>query len=176
MRGNDRTAPSQLCRLCGWARERLTHLPECSQVRLAFRPLLALTAELTGKTTRLDARFIYLGLTEDGYLQGTLSDLHVILWKFLMIAFVRVDVDGLTFKADKVWKQAVSRWKDRLTVQFEGLRRILDLRTSRGDGPPPSGLIERYQRRFGPCAQVNEYGSVSYVQVIERVLTELNLI
>ena len=175
MRGHDRTAPSQLCRLCGWARERLTHLPECSQVLLTFRPLRVLAFELTGIEARLDARFIYLGLNEEGFLKGSLSDLHIILWKFVMIAFVKVDVDGAKFKPSLVWKQALSRWRDRMTFQSEELRRSLLKLKSRGGGPPPNGLIEKYQRRLNPCAYVNEHGAVSYSDAVIRVLTELNL-
>ena len=82
----------------------MADLPDCELIQRTFRPLRALTASITGRKVGLDSRFIYLGLVEDEFLSGSLSALHVILWKFVLIAFTRVDTDKEEFKPDRVWK------------------------------------------------------------------------
>ena len=53
-------------------------------------------ANAHGANTRPDAGLILLGLVNrDRTLQGALSALHVILWKFVLIAFTRVDTEGM---------------------------------------------------------------------------------
>jgi len=64
---------------------------------------------------QLTESMIYLGLAaHDRTLPGALSALHVILWKFVLIAFTRVDTDSATFEPVNVWLQAVRRFRRNL--------------------------------------------------------------
>lgn len=88
-------------------------------------------------TYRLPARpqaFIVLGITRDGFLPGTLSDLHIILWKFVIIHMVAVDEDGQKYYPEAVWKAAVRRQRGRLEahagkVQLQMIRKVHTPRT-----------------------------------------------
>ena len=67
-----------------------------------------------GVEYQLDQAFIVLGIARDGFLQGTLSDLHVILWKFVIIQMVAVDESSQKYVSAEVWKSAVRRQRSRL--------------------------------------------------------------
>ena len=63
---------------------------------------------------RDDQQFRTLGLANGEFLQGTLSDLHIIQWKFVIIHMVAVDEEGQRFVPKAVWKAAVRRQQSRL--------------------------------------------------------------
>ena len=81
---------------------------------------------------------ISLGLLDSRrVLPGTLSDMHIVLWKFVIIDFVKVDTEGAKFEVDKVWRAAVSRMKDRVDANRERLRLKVRSAIRRGRAPPP---------------------------------------
>ena len=46
----------------------------------------------------------------DRTLPGALPALHAILWKFVLIAFTRVDTDSATFEPVNVWLQGYRQY------------------------------------------------------------------
>ena len=56
-------------------------------------------------------------------LQGGLSDLHIILWKFVVIDMVKVDTEGAKYDVDKVWTSAVRRLASRVEASRTALER-----------------------------------------------------
>ena len=77
-------------------------------MRETFNPLSDFAGRYHLKADLSD-RFIYLGLVGDSILPHALSDLHIILWKFVMIAYTRCDVKDEPFKPARIWKDAVRR-------------------------------------------------------------------
>ena len=94
----------------GAADERFSHLHLCDAIYETF-DFFVNYANAHGAQTRPDAGLIMLGLVDrNRTLQGALSVLHVILWKFVLIAFTRVDTEGITYVPVNVWLQAVRRF------------------------------------------------------------------
>jgi len=110
---NPHIPPSAMCRMCASTPERFSHIQGCDAVWDTFRPLQLLSRDL-GIECQLDQAFIVLGITRDGFLQGTLSDLHIILWKFVIIQMVAVDENSQKYVPAEVWKSAVRRQRGRL--------------------------------------------------------------
>lgn len=85
----------------------------CDVIEATFQPLVAL-ANALGTVCMNDQPFRTLGLTTVDFLPGTLSDLHIILWKFVIIHMVAVDEEGRKFVPQEVWKAAVRRQRGRM--------------------------------------------------------------
>ena len=85
----------------------------CDVIEATFQPLVSL-ANALGVACTNDQTFRTLGLTSEDFLAGTLSDLHIILWKFIIIHIVAVDEDGRKFEPKEVWRAAVRRQRSRL--------------------------------------------------------------
>ena len=98
------------CRLCHRYMERFSHLGRCWKIRRAFRGLRELANALIGRV-QMDDAFVYLGAYKGGVLSGALSDLHIIVWKFVLISFTQVETQGGKFKPHTIWKQAVCRYE-----------------------------------------------------------------
>ena len=73
------------------------------------------------KDVYLNPAFIYLGaIDEQRTLQGGLSALHVMLWKFVLIDFVQVQTEGREFKPEKIWAAAERRLMCKMEARGEG--------------------------------------------------------
>ena len=87
---------------------------------------------------------IYLGLvTPARVLPAGLSALHVILWKFVLIAFTRVDTDDAKFEPVNVWLQAVRRFRRNLQALGEAERRRHLGAQGLGSDPPSTGALDK---------------------------------
>ena len=65
-----------------------------------------------------------LGLTpQESALPGTLSDLHIILWKFIILGMVKVETEQVKFEGVQIWSSAIRRQEGRLTAHAERTRR-----------------------------------------------------
>ena len=88
--------------------ERFSHLGKCAKIRETFEPLIRLVRSHGVAVSDVEA-YIYLGHTDEGPLNGGLSALHVIVWKFLIIDFVQVDLGGRVYDPKSVWRAALCR-------------------------------------------------------------------
>ena len=86
-------------------------------------------------------RLLYdLGMiTTDKALEGGLSALHVIMWKFIIIDFVQVDTNNRPFDAVQVWKATMRRTHGRLQAQAVRVRRKVTDAWGLGKPTPPLG-------------------------------------
>ena len=82
----DASAP---CRLCGKGKDTLSHLADCETIKSLFSTLLLSKEDPPGP------KLIYLGLHKDNTpLVGWSAVLHALTWKFILIAFTRLDTCG----------------------------------------------------------------------------------
>jgi len=167
---NITAGPNPNCRLCGRCLERFSHFSKCHVIRKSFKFLRTLVQSILGNTD-LDDKLIFLGIRGSEPLPSALLDLFVILWKFIVISFTRVDTCGDKYKAKTVWKQAVCRYVKRATAYGEGVRRGSIKRESRGSGRAlHSGHRERLARLFHPVAEVSEEGYIMWVPNMEMTI------
>ena len=111
------------CRVCKVEMERFSHISSCYEIQRVFGFFIVL-ADKVGVKLR-GSRLLYdMGMiSSEKALQGSLSALHVILWKFIIIDFVNVDTEARAFVAEDVWKAAVRRTHGRLLAQSQRVRR-----------------------------------------------------
>ena len=168
---NPRAPPSVMCRMCASTPERFSHIQSCDAVWDTFKPLQLLSTAL-GVDCQLDQAFIVLGTARDGFLQGTLSDLHVILWKFVIIQMVAVDENSQKYDPAEVWKSAVRRQRGRLEahagrVQLQLIRK----------GPAPRAQMDSWTAQVLPLvAGYEENGQQVQSDPWLRTLRTLDLI
>ena len=168
----DATSPN--CRCCNEVQERLSHLAKCRVLRETFNYFIEF-ARSYHPNLRLTEALIYLGVTSElTTLKGSLSDLHVILWKFTLIAFTKVDEEGTKFTPMDVWSQALRRFGVRLQAHQEGMRIQFDKANSYCL-PPPS--IRSANKTTLPLARYEENGSMILTPKLRiellRIKTEL---
>ena len=116
-------APDPACRLCRCAPERFSHLAECEHIQRTFRPFVEYSRRFI-PTLELSPLLIYLGMVDGSHpLPPALSAFRIIIWKFALIAMVRVDTDNAKYDADQVWEAAWKRFITRLRAYVEHVRR-----------------------------------------------------
>ena len=115
-------------------------------------------------------------LDDRSVLTGALSDLHIIVWKFLAIDMVKVDTEGLKFDGNKVWVAAIRRLASRIESAETGLRRRVQAALSLGRGVPP---IEAHNKAWEPLLyfeytidyQILTHYSDPYLELLQLVKT-----
>ena len=111
----------------------------------------------------MDDAFIYLGvLGTSKVLQGSLSALHVLTWRFIVIEFVQVETKGIRFDPERVWAQVLRRFEVRVKAYGEGMRRTAEKRVAQGGEGLNERELARHVERLGPCATPTEGGSWSW--------------
>ena len=97
------------CRLCGEGKDTLSHLAECNVIISMFSALLL------SKENPPGPKLIYLGLHKDNTpLAGWNAVLHTLLWKFILIAFTRIDTCGEKPDASAIRRSVLYRSAVRL--------------------------------------------------------------
>ena len=104
-------------------------------------------------------------------MMGSLSALHVIIWKFALIAFTKVETEGVKFKPKDVWWDAVARLEVRLRAYGEGVRRWMMRREGLGDcGPMPPAVLARHSDVVKPLAEMSEDGKLTWHPALSALL------
>ena len=167
---NPLAPPSTMCRMCANSHERFSHIQMCDTIEATFQPLAAL-ANALGTRCENDQQFRALGLACGEFLQGTLSDLHIILWKFVIIHMVAVDEEGQRFVPRDVWKAAVRRQRSRLDAHA-GRTQLKLIRT----GPATQSQLDSWSAQVHPLvACYNDDGSQTASDPWARTLHTLDL-
>ena len=120
-----------------------------------------------------DQKFRALGLAGDEFLQGTLSDLHIILWKFVIIHMVAVDENGQRFihVPSAVWQAAVRRQRSRLDAHA-GRKQLQVIRS----GPANQCQLDSWTSQVQPLiAGYNEDGTQVMSDPWSQTLRALDL-
>ena len=108
---------SASCRLCGRGKDRLSHLAECGMIKSIFSSLLL------SKENPPGPKLIYLGLHKDNTpLTGWGAVLHTLIWKFILIAFTRVDTCGERPDTDSIARSVLYRSAVRLEAYAHRVR------------------------------------------------------
>jgi hypothetical protein len=164
--------PDLMCRLCGRYHERFSHLGKCVLIRRTFRFFRDLIQPILGRTD-IDDRLIYLGVRGDSVLPGSLSDLHIILWKFILIAFTSAETVNARYNPRQVWRQAVCRFEVRVRALGERQRHLSVRKESRGKGRElSSSRRARLESQVAPLATIDEAGQVEWVPRMRAAIAE----
>lgn len=114
--------------MCLGERESFSHLYGCSETIKIFGDWFGgLVRKYYPEARTHSPSFIVLGQfqTKNEGLRGSLSDLHIIIWKFVIIDITAVDTQGSHFDAKRTWKAALRRQRDCLDAHAEKVRRIV---------------------------------------------------
>jgi exonuclease III len=151
----------EVCRLCKQGRDRLSHLASCP----VLAPLFASFDET------LSPLLIYLGLRADrSALKGGNEALHCILWKFILIHYTRVSMEGVPFSSAAVGEQALRRFLVRLEAYASTVQRDIRQATQRDNAPADkiAAILKRANRAVAPMAGFTPRGRL----LLDHVLRE----
>ena len=174
-RNHSPNAPSRMCRCCESEPERFSHIGTCTEIREVFKLFAAFASTLTGKDIDPTPALVFLGLVPAGRgmefgplgqkrdgrgameaLSGGLASLHTIMWKFILIAFTKKDIEGTPFEPQEIWLQTLRRLRVRLKSQAERVRRSVLQRRAGGKLPLPLTAANRWISPLGSYAGPDE--------------------
>jgi hypothetical protein len=96
------------CRLCSCANESLSHFPNCPVLKPLFTKLASLHYTTLPVGVEWD-RLVLLGVSSPP-LPRAISDLHLVLWKFILINLTQRDLHNKPFDPRTTWRGAVRRY------------------------------------------------------------------
>ena len=100
-------------------------------------------------------------------LPKSLSDMHLIIWKFIIIHFTLVDLDRKTFDPDKVLAGALRRYASKansLTHQVQ-----LERKQAEADERLPN--VKQFTDLIQPLGEVMMNGQIEWNPLFSRMLT-----
>ena len=140
------------CRLCHGAVESIDHLPACPKLSGIWNYFLALLPpELVPDNDSNYRRLILLGIS-DPPLPDSLSDLHLVIWKFVLIHFTSVDLANRPFLPLTVWDGAVRRYASKVNSLTHQVHRSI-ARAESADQDPD---LRRFNKLLAPLAHFDE--------------------
>jgi hypothetical protein len=120
---------------------------------------------------------IYLGLNGNKGLPGALSALHIIVWKFVIIAFTRVETENARFNAQRIWWDSVRRFQVRREAYRERERISTMRRAARGGcpffAPQHKDRIDRELEPLGWATDDEIEWSLAYSRMRRQVDEEM---
>ena len=145
------------CRCCGFARENLTHFAECEVAGKIFEDLreMAGVAKLVGEEQV--ARFALFALLPKGKVAKGWVNFHLLLWKHLVAAIVRVELEGEKFECKNVWAPSWVRFEKKTLALAE--RVAMEKRRADGRGAKCRDLSSR-SAQIEPLAEFSENGEL----------------
>ena len=150
--------------------KRFSHIGSCEYIVETFG-LFVSFAQRFYPTIELSLHLIFLGM-RDGTtpLPSALSALRVIMWKFALVAFTRVDTDGAKYNPADVWKGALRRFETRVRRYDIYVARLSLRRRCAGDSPLD---YARYRAVIAPLEGYDEDGEPLPRPVLASALASL---
>ena len=150
-----------LCRVCGLQRESLQHFTRCCFVGEVFTDLRALT-KVEVKDEKEKERYDLFLIRPDMQKESEgWTYLHLLLWKQVIAALVRVDTEAEDFVPASVWKAAWRRFTDKAGALEERARTKRRRRLARGDLPDD---FSKVSSPTAPLAHYKENGTLEWDQ------------
>ena len=144
------------CRLCHRCTESIAHLAECVTLEPIWERFMELIPE---RPTNTQGRrtLILLGLTTPE-LPKPFSDLHLILWKFILIHFTLADVENRNFDTTTVWEGAIRRYTSKVnSLTFQVLE---EMRISESEERDPN--LKNVNALIAPLASYDAHARLEW--------------
>jgi len=142
---------NEICRMCLLERETFSHIYKCWEVVQIFERFAILARKLGTLLSNSEPMRV-LGLTpSETIVPGTLSDLHVIVWKFIILHMVQVETNDVKFDSQEVWHSAIRRQDGRLQAHAERTRR-----RAVACGGLPAIQLQRLSTEVAPLAEYDD--------------------
>ena len=177
------SAPS--CRMCRGAVEELAHFSACPKVGEVLDRFDSLTVEVwkeigvigwgvaaDGSPSPRTIAKVCLGVCGGRTPPGGFVAIFLIMWKFIIIAFTRIDLDRGIFDSKSIWESTLRRLIVRVNARAHGVRLKAARLESRGDPAtkPPNAL----NKRLYPIASINHWGTITWAPALERLIKDIN--
>ena len=148
------------CRLCGAGQDRLSHLGYCPKLTQLFSVF----------ENPAPPCLIYLGLRSNRQpLTGSDAVLYTTMWKFVLIAYTRVDCEGEEFDGASILTSAMRRAHTRLEAMSGELKLKIEQSRSRGE-PLAETTLSRYRKLVTPDFSFDTEGRLTACPPAARVL------
>ena len=105
VRTRNPAATTRKCRCCDGANETIEHLGKCPEIRKAFA-IVDSIANITSK----DSSYYLFFINQGASLPRGVCDLMLTTWKFVLIAFTRVDLENQPFSPDRIATDGLRRY------------------------------------------------------------------
>ena len=113
-------------------------------------------------------RLILLGATPIPIPQA-LSDLHLIIWKFILINFTQVDLSNIKFNIESTFTGALRRYVSKVNALAERLR----LRAARCEAREEQLRTKADNEILFPLARIENNGDIVWDYFFKKLLDEL---
>ena len=158
------------CRCCNHARENLQHFPSCDVAGEIFKELHTLTGTAPLRTVTERERFGLFALHPTERLKEGWVNLHLLLWKHLVAAIVKVELEEEKYRNENVWAPTWKRLERKVLALLERVQSDVRRKTSRGEPVPD---MRRRSRPIEPIASFDEGGNLIWNEEIKQKLKEL---
>ena len=112
---------------------------------------------------------IYLGINKHGHsVTGSEAILYTCIWKYLLAAYTKVDVDDATFDPDWILTSAISRLLSRVEAYAYKLKAIIKSHHNSGRPIPPT-LTNNFSRNILPAARFDKDGNLQVTASLYRL-------
>ena len=135
------------CRCCLGTTEHLAHLAECR----TLLPLWNDLAKLGG--LKCTPRLVLLGIQGKEVMPLGLAALWLIVWKFVIISFTQLGVEGTQLCVEDIWSQAVRRLVGRVHSALHTYRLSLTAAAGKGAPAPAPEALNKLLRPLGTVSQ-----------------------
>ena len=100
----------------------------------------------------MTAQFVYLGIDMDGgSIKGTLALLHKIVWKFIILEWMKASQEHREVRAERIWRRAVRRLVTRVNAQARAVQR----QNFTDKGRKITRKWEALNNKIAPLAKIN---------------------
>ena len=165
----NKDAPSNLCRCCGREPERLLHFASCRVIRKVWDEF----SRIAGSESHSDPQFILFALRDRKPISRALVDLHLIVWKCILIALTRRDLFNERFHPPSVWTSALARYARNVHAMDFAARSKVRKWIAQGKCLPAP--IRHLRRALYPLASLGRYGELYWSSQMREAFRRSNL-
>ena len=157
------------CRCCKHALENIVHLSVCDVAGKIFEDLrvMAKIDRLAGVEMQ---RFALFGLLPASKLDSGWINLILLLWKYLVAAIVRVELEGEKYDNASVWAPAWIRFEQKANALAERVNIERRRADSRGEEPK---CPKKRARPMSPLASFSEEGKLVWDDALVSKIKQL---
>ena len=161
-------ASTHSCRCCRRDIETTSHLGVCPRINEVLNHIWQVTETKVTRSPELNL----FAISSEPLPRGVIA-LHLIVWKFILIAFSRADIMHEAFDPDAIWKGALRR----LISRIERVKMQVRLAHTIADSRNTEDIhgLSAYNKQVEGLGAFNDDGSFKYTNLLWAELNKLDL-
>ena len=143
------------CRSPSLERENLQHFAHCAVVSKVFMDLARVMSITLSNMREREWFSLFLETPNMRKQEEGWVNLHLVLWKYVIAALVRVDTEDEKFAAHDVWQATLARIRSKILARYEGVLALVRRADARGETAPD---VSSKDAPFRPLASIGDEG------------------